>query len=148
MEKDVNNFFNKAYDAFKNKDYKSAIEYFTEVIRLDSTLYEAYYNRANAKANINDEESYKSAVEDYTWALKLNDKHALAYNSLAYINIQFDRINNSYDKLNYKAYNYFEKAYSFAGKEDKKLIIKCLISLSKENIETAKTFCLKNNINY
>ncbi|MEI0487823.1 hypothetical protein R4K96_14710, partial [Brachyspira intermedia] len=78
-EKDIKNFFNKAYDAFKSKNYKLAIEYFSEVIKLDSTIYEAYYNRANAKANINDEDSYKSAVEDYTWTIKLNDKFAAAY---------------------------------------------------------------------
>ncbi|MCZ9839047.1 hypothetical protein OFQ52_01060 [Brachyspira hyodysenteriae] len=40
-EKNIKNFFNKAYDAFKSKNYKLAIEYFSEVIKLDSTIYEA-----------------------------------------------------------------------------------------------------------
>ena len=105
---------------------------------------------ANIYSSLNDNASkyYNKARECFYKSIELNNTHALAHNSLAYINIQFDKMNNIYDKLNEEAYNYFEKAYSFAGKEDKKLIIKCLISLSKENIETDKTFCLKNNINY
>ena len=41
-----------------------------------------------------------------------------------------------------------EKAYKFANKEDKKLILKCITSLAKENIKTAVEFCNRNNIGF
>ena len=57
-------------------------------------------------------------------------------------------MNNIFDKLNEQAYKNFEKAYKFANKEDKKLILKCITSLAKENIKTAVEFCNRNNIGF
>ena len=56
-------------------------------------------------------------------------------------------MNNITDKLNEEAYTYFEKAYNMSNKDDKKLIVKCIVSLAKENIKTALEFMSKNNLN-
>ena len=106
---------------------------------------------ANIYQTINDRENalkyYDEALFCFNEAIKLNNKHALAHNSIAYIKIQLDKMNNITDKLNEEAYTYFEKAYNMSNKDDKKLIVKCIVSLAKENIKTALEFMSKNNLN-
>ena len=46
------------------------------VIELQPTFVEAYFNRANVSARLND---FKSAIVDYTHAISLNDRFAEAY---------------------------------------------------------------------
>jgi tetratricopeptide (TPR) repeat protein len=49
---------------------------FDRVIELQPAFAEAYFNRANVSAKLND---FKSAIVDYTKAIELNDRFAQAY---------------------------------------------------------------------
>ena len=100
------------------------------------------------KDNDNAYKYYNNALLCFREALKLNSKHALANNSIAYIYMQLDKMNNKNDIFNEEAFKYFSDAYSFAKKDDKKLIEKCITSLAKENIKTAVDFCTNNNIEF
>lgn len=108
---------------------------------------------ANIYFTLNDKKNalkyYNEALSYFNKSIELNNKHALAHNSIAYIDIQLDKMNNVFDKLNEQAYKNFEKAYKFANKkEDKKLIVKCITSLAKENIKTAVDFCNNYDIKF
>jgi tetratricopeptide (TPR) repeat protein len=50
--------------------------YLDRVIELQTSFAEAYFNRANVSAKLND---FKSAIVDYTTAISLNDCFAEAY---------------------------------------------------------------------
>ena len=73
-----NNLFNFGIQAANDKDYKSAIDYFTEVIKLNHKNYQAYNNRGLAKYYLKD---YGGAIEDYDKAIELNSNYSIAYNN-------------------------------------------------------------------
>ena len=116
-DKDVSVFLKNAYNAFNDKDYKAAIDYFSEAIKLDPSSAETYYNRGNAKANLDDKSSYKSAIEDYSWAINLNDKFAAAYYNRGILNRSLGNSKEAIEDFN-KAielnYN-LEEAYYVRG---------------------------------
>jgi tetratricopeptide (TPR) repeat protein len=57
-------------------DYRLVKDDLDRVIELQPTFVEAYFNRANVSAKLND---FKSAIVDYTAAIALNDRFAEAY---------------------------------------------------------------------
>ena len=57
-------------------DYRLVKADLDRVIELQPTFVEAYFNRANVSARLND---FKSAIVDYTHAISLNDRFAEAY---------------------------------------------------------------------
>jgi tetratricopeptide (TPR) repeat protein len=57
-------------------DYRLVKEDLDRVIELQPEFVEAYFNRANVSAKLND---FKSAIVDYTKAISLNDRFAQAY---------------------------------------------------------------------
>ena len=59
-----------------NLDYRLVKSDFDRVIELQPAFAEAYFNRANVSAKLND---FKSAIVDYTKAIELNDRFAQAY---------------------------------------------------------------------
>ncbi|MBE9174221.1 tetratricopeptide repeat protein [Synechocystis salina LEGE 06155] len=58
------------------KNYRGAIAIFTELILLDPTYADAYFNRGIARTRIAD---YQGAIEDHTQAIALNPQLAEAY---------------------------------------------------------------------
>ena len=85
-----NELFNFGLQSVNIKDYKSAIYYFTEVIKLNPKNSIAYNNRGNAKSDLsntkekNSEEYNKlinEAIEDYNKAIELNQYYVEAYNN-------------------------------------------------------------------
>lgn len=63
---------------FMEKDYKSALESYNEVVRLDPNYPDIYTNRGMMRHYNGD---YKGAIEDYGEALKRNQDNATAYNN-------------------------------------------------------------------
>ena len=113
-DKNAEMFLKNGYVAFNNKNYKEAINYFSEAIKLDPNSPETYYNRANAKVNLDDKNLYKSAVEDYSWAIKLNDEFAAAYYNRGLINRSLGNPEDSikdFDKAIELNYNLEESYY-------------------------------------
>ena len=64
-----NNLFNLGFQSANDKDYKSAIDYFTEVIKLNHKNYQAYNNIGIIKYNLG---NINEAIEYYNEAIKLN----------------------------------------------------------------------------
>lgn len=68
--------FDKAFNASEKKDYHGAIKYYSDFIEKYPNDATAFYNRGNAKRNLED---YRGAVEDYTKTIEIKPNHAEAY---------------------------------------------------------------------
>lgn len=60
-------YYEKAYNAFKSKDYSSAIYYAKKAVELNSSYYDAYGLMADAYYNLED---YRNAVDNYNKVLQ------------------------------------------------------------------------------
>ena len=86
---DARDYLQRGIDARQNDDLDDAIDYYTEVIRLDPAdidiVARVYNNRGNVYGAKGDNDS---AIEDYTKAIELNPNFADAYNNrgIAYKN--------------------------------------------------------------
>ncbi|WP_288300456.1 tetratricopeptide repeat protein [uncultured Brachyspira sp.] len=127
-----NELFNFGLQSVNIKDYKSAIYYFTEVIKLNPKNSMAYNNRCNAKSDLsntkekNSEEYNKlinEAIEDYNKAIELNPNYAEAYNNRGNAKNKLQKIGEAIEDYN-KAIelnpNYAE-AYNNRGNAKNKL---------------------------
>src|SRR3989337_107555 len=72
----ANEWFEKGFQHWLNKEYNSAIEAFTSAIALDPNYVYAYGNRGIAYA---DKGQYDRAIEDYNKAIALDPNYADAY---------------------------------------------------------------------
>ena len=61
---------------FGNMDFERAIEAYTNALKIDAKLFEAYNNRGNSKSSM---EMFEDAIEDYKKAIEINDKYVDAY---------------------------------------------------------------------
>ena len=59
----------KGERSIKRQDYSSAVTYFTQVLKENPNVYEAYLGRASARAQLGDS---KGALKDYDAAIKAN----------------------------------------------------------------------------
>ena len=73
---DIDQFFNKGRELLIDGKYSSAIDNFNVLVRLDSTLYDAYFFRGIAKYNLGD---FAGAERDFDKSLKLNPIYTPAY---------------------------------------------------------------------
>jgi tetratricopeptide (TPR) repeat protein len=69
-------YHNLAQVLCESKDYHGAIYNETQAIRLEPTLADAYYNRANSELTLGETEA---SIRDNTRCLELNPKHFYAY---------------------------------------------------------------------
>ena len=84
------NLFNLGIQSINSKDYKLAIYYFNEVIKLNVNNVEAHYNKGLAKHYLADNEKgnkeeynkfINEAIEDYNKTIELNPNYFKAYNN-------------------------------------------------------------------
>lgn len=73
---DIDQFFNRGRNFLIEGKYTNAIDNFNILVRLDSTLYDAYFFRGIAKYNLGD---YMGAEKDFDKSLKLNPIYTPAY---------------------------------------------------------------------
>jgi len=125
--KSADQYYNDGKTAYDKKDYDKAITDFTQAIRLNPNLINAYNYRGLAYYLKSD---YDKAIADYTQAIRLNSHPGSYYNrGLAY----YDK--EDYDKaiadltqairLNpnlVNAYTYRSRAYSSKGDYDKAIV--------------------------
>ena len=135
-----NNLFNLGIQSLNSKDYKLAIYYFTEVIKLNPKNYQAYYNKGLAKYYLADnkkenKEEYNKlineAIEDYNKAIELNPNLSEAYNNRGIVKSKLGNYKESIEDFN-KAIELnpdYYKAYSNRG------IVKSKLGNYKEAIE-------------
>lgn len=73
---EAQDFVSKHNSLLPDLDYRLVKADLDRVIELQPAFAEAYFNRANVSAKLND---FKSAIVDYTAAIELNDRFAEAY---------------------------------------------------------------------
>ncbi|MBR7157605.1 MAG: tetratricopeptide repeat protein [Bacteroidales bacterium] len=73
---DINQFFFRGRQFLIDGKYANAIDNFNVLVRLDSTLFEAYYFRGIAKYNLGD---FIGAEKDFDKSLKINPIYTPAY---------------------------------------------------------------------
>src|SRR5438128_10672855 len=66
----------KGDDLYAAKNYKEAINYFSQAIKLDASLAKGFWFRADAYRALT---NYDAAVNDYTAAIALEPKNAKFY---------------------------------------------------------------------
>ena len=71
-------WFARAYEAIEFRDWRGAVEKYTEGIRLDPSSAAPFYNRGNARRNQGDPEG---AVADYTEAIRRDPSSAATFNN-------------------------------------------------------------------
>ena len=85
IEPDAQDYLRRGLEAAQNDNIDDAIEYYTEVIRLDppdpSTISEAYYHRGYAHHRNGE---IDRAITDYNENIRLNPNSAAAYNNRGY----------------------------------------------------------------
>ena len=74
----ADDFYIRAYNKYRQKDYKGAIADYTEAIRLNPKYDEAYNDRGIARSELGDKQG---AIADYNTAIKINPNLAQAYNN-------------------------------------------------------------------
>lgn len=75
-QKSADQLFKQGSDQIASKDYRAAIETFTQVLQLNPKDADSYYNRGLAYAQLKE---YKEAIADCTQALQLNPKDVDSY---------------------------------------------------------------------
>ncbi len=126
-ENSARDAYNRGYDYLLAGNYDSAIQAFTEAIRLNPRYPNdaaAYFNRGNAYAS---KGQYDRAIQDYDQAIKLNPNDTDAYNSrgISYANKgEYDRAIQDFDQAirldpnDSAAYNNRGLAYADKGEDD------------------------------
>ena len=89
MSLDCQTLLQHSNDAFLHKDYEEALDYFKQVIQIDSKHYHAYLNAGNALCYLG---RYKTALKYYNQAIALDSTNtsaiynrALAYKRLGHL---------------------------------------------------------------
>lgn len=80
-EMSADDFYNRGIEEYINKDYKEAVENFTQAIRLNPDESTIYTFRSGAYIYL---EEYSEAIADATQALTINPDDATAYNNRCY----------------------------------------------------------------
>ena len=103
------NLFNLGIQSINSKDYKLAIYYFNEVIKLNVNNVEAHYNKGLAKHYLADNEKenkkeynklINEATEDYNKAIELNPNYSDAYNNRGIVKHDLGNINEAIEDYN------------------------------------------------
>ncbi|MEH2195387.1 MAG: tetratricopeptide repeat protein [Nostoc sp.] len=77
-QKSVDTYYKEGLEKYNNKDFRGAIEDYTQAIKINPNYVDAYKNRGNACFALGDKQA---AIEDYTQAIKINPNYADAYSN-------------------------------------------------------------------
>ncbi|WP_238846082.1 serine/threonine-protein kinase [Nostoc edaphicum] len=72
-------YYKEGLEKYNNKDFRGAIEDYTQAIKINPNYVDAYINRGLAHDDLGDKQA---AIEDYNQAIKINPNYALAYYNL------------------------------------------------------------------
>ena len=110
---DIETLIEEAVDKLEAEDYEGAIDDFTAIIRVDESLWDAYFLRAFAYAQLGDSDR---AIDDYTRALSINPHDWTTYSLRGDLYIRTEELaqaNFDYDQALYLNPRY---AQAYAGK--------------------------------
>jgi tetratricopeptide (TPR) repeat protein len=75
-------YFNRGVAYYGLKQYRRAIQEYTQAVRINPRFVAAYNNRGNVYRDL---KQYRRAIQDYDEALRLNPKNADAYGNRGYV---------------------------------------------------------------
>ncbi|MTJ35175.1 tetratricopeptide repeat protein [Dolichospermum sp. UHCC 0260] len=75
---DADKYISLGTECFNKKDYKGAIDDFTQAININPNYAKAYFNRGLARYHLGDKQS---AIDDWTQAIRINPNYADTYYS-------------------------------------------------------------------
>ncbi|MGF1935823.1 MAG: tetratricopeptide repeat protein [Nostoc sp. ChiQUE02] len=75
-QKSADIYYKEGIEKYNNKDFRGAIEDYTQAIQINPNYVDAYINRGLAHDDLGDKQV---AIEDYNQAIKINPNYALAY---------------------------------------------------------------------
>ena len=127
------NLFNLGIQSINSKDYKLAIYYFNEVIKLNVNNVEAHYNKGLAKHYLADNEKgnkeeynkfINEAIEDYNKAIELNPNYSEAYNNRGIAKSDLGNLKEALEDYNksIELNPYYAKLYFNRGKAKSNLV--------------------------
>ena len=127
------NLFNLGIQSINSKDYKLAIYYFNEVIKLNVNNVEAHYNKGLAKHYLADNEKgnkeeynkfINEAIEDYNKAIELNPNYSEAYNNRGIAKSDLGNLKEALEDYNksVELNPYYAKLYFNRGKAKSNLV--------------------------
>jgi tetratricopeptide (TPR) repeat protein len=132
-QKDTEYYTRKGMTALRDKDYRQAINYFTDAIKMDGRyLASAYGLRAEAYVQINEVDS---AIADLGESIKLNNRVALTYAMRGFLFISMNETNN--------AENDFKKAIALDSLKLSSYAGMSWVYLARNQLDSALT-----NINF
>ena len=73
---DADKYISLGHECFDKKDYKGAIDNYTQAIKINPNDANSYCNRGTARSELGDNQS---AIDDFTKAIKINPNDANAY---------------------------------------------------------------------
>ena len=124
-------YYDLGMTQYEEGRYRTAIDYFTRALNSDPTNAQLYYLRANAKANLGDNDG---AVYDYSAAIQLKPEMKLYMErGLTYITLlEYNRAINDFDEaIEFDSTNselYFNRGYSYSALDNYE---KALLDYSK-----------------
>ncbi|MEH2410598.1 serine/threonine-protein kinase [Nostoc sp.] len=77
-QKSVDTYYKEGLEKYNNKDFRGAIEDYTQAITINPNYVDAYKNRGNAHYGLGDKQA---AIADYTQAININPNFANPYNN-------------------------------------------------------------------
>jgi len=76
FKENVGTYYNLGGCYYDLKDYRRAIDYYTQTLQINPDNLDAYYNRGTSRSRLDD---YQGAIEDYTKVISRNPNDANAY---------------------------------------------------------------------
>ena len=128
----INGLFNLAYQAANKEDYNSAMEYYKQILVIDSENYTAYYGLGLYENYLKE---YEKSIEYFDNAIKYNNKYVDAY------------FNRGLSKMKLKRYDEALSDYSFVIELDNKYI-KAYRNIGVMKNELAEKEIKENNLDY
>jgi DNA-binding helix-hairpin-helix protein with protein kinase domain len=132
-------YYQQGHAAYQVRDYKQAVENFTQAIQQEPNNAKAYINRGNARYNLKD---YDGALIDYSAALQLNPQETKAFVNRGNARYMLAEFSNDPDKEYKLAIADFNQALSINEKEAEAYIRRGIVysQIAKYSNDTLKEY--------
>ncbi|MGH1394859.1 MAG: tetratricopeptide repeat protein [Trichormus sp.] len=132
-------YYQQGHAAYQVRDYKQAVDKFTQAIQQEPNNSKAYVNRGNARYNLKD---YEGALVDYTAALQLNPQEIKALVNRGNARYMLAEYSNDPDKEYKLAIADFNQALSINPKESEAYIRRGIVysQIAKYSSDTLKDY--------
>lgn len=132
-------YYKQGHAAYQVRDYKQAVDNFSQAINQEPTNAKAYINRGNARYNLKD---YEGALADYNQALQINPDEIKAYVNRGNARYMLAEYSNDPDREYKSAIADFNSALRLNDKEAEAYIRRGIVrsEMAKYSGETLKDY--------